>query len=96
MNTKTTLAFSTASIIALVLLFAFGPIVGDHQAFAYGWYDGHSGYYGHWGGYYGPATTAATVARRRGNILNIGGSKSGRVPSFFYFFETKYIKFYIL
>ena len=53
MNTKTTLAFRTASIIALVLLFAFGPIVGDHQAFAYGWYDGHSGYYGHWAGYYG-------------------------------------------
>jgi len=24
-----------------------------------------------------PATTAATVARRRGNIPNIGGSKSG-------------------
>ena len=24
-----------------------------------------------------PATTAATVARRRGNILNIGFSKSG-------------------
>jgi len=70
MNRKTTLAFSTTSIIALVLLSAFGLIVGDHQAFAYGWGDGHLGYYGPWGGYWASrATTAATVAQ--GTILDI-------------------------
>jgi hypothetical protein len=42
-----------------------------------------------------PATTAATVARRRGNIPNIGVSKSDESHPFL-FFETKYVKFYIL
>ncbi|MGB6589904.1 MAG: hypothetical protein WBE68_00170 [Candidatus Nitrosopolaris sp.] len=41
------------SNVALVLLIAFAPIFGSHQALAYGWYDGHGVYYGLWGGYYG-------------------------------------------
>ena len=53
MNRKTTLAFSTTSTVALVLLFAFGPTVVDHQALALGWYDGHQVYYGPSGGYWG-------------------------------------------
>ena len=54
MNTKTTIAFSIMSAVALVLLIAFTPIVGSHQALAYGWYGPWGGYYGGgWPGYYG-------------------------------------------
>lgn len=58
MNSKITLVFSTLSIVALVLLFASGAVVGNHQALAFGWAggpwgDGWGGYYGGWGGYYG-------------------------------------------
>lgn len=40
MNTKTGVAFSIIAIVAAVLLFAAGPIVSPHQAWACG------GYYG--------------------------------------------------
>jgi hypothetical protein len=54
MNTKRTMAFSIMSTVALVLLFAFEPILGNHQVLAFGWYDGPSGGYGSgWPGYYG-------------------------------------------
>jgi hypothetical protein len=36
MNSKTSLALSTIAIAAVVLLFASGPIVGNHLAFAGG------------------------------------------------------------
>ena len=52
MNTNTTMAFSIMTAVALVLLIAFAPIVGSHQALAYGWYGPWGGYYG--GGWYGP------------------------------------------
>ena len=40
--------------VALVLLFAFVPIVGSHQALAFGWYGSPwGGYYGGWPGHYG-------------------------------------------
>ncbi len=45
MNKKITLAFITLSVVALVLVFAFEPIVGSNQAFASGWYTPG------WGGY---------------------------------------------
>jgi hypothetical protein len=49
MNTKTTMAFSIVSTVALVLLIAFAPMVETHQAHAF-W----GGYYGGgWPGYYG-------------------------------------------
>jgi hypothetical protein len=54
MNTKTTMAFSIMGIVALVLLIAFAPIVGGHQALAFGWYGSPwGGYYGGWPGHYG-------------------------------------------
>lgn len=46
---KTTMAFSIMSTVALVLLIALAPIVGSHQAFAFGWYGGYGSgwpYYG--------------------------------------------------
>jgi len=53
MNTKITLAFITASIAELVLVFAFEPIVVSQQAFAFGWYTpGWGGYNDGSGSYY--------------------------------------------
>jgi len=61
MNSKTTITLSAATIAAVVLLFATGPIVGSQQAFAYGYggyggygYHHHHHYYGGYGGYGGP------------------------------------------
>jgi hypothetical protein len=54
MNSKTTITLSTATIAALALMFAAGPIVGTQQALAYwghggwGWHHGW-GWHGAWG-----------------------------------------------
>jgi hypothetical protein len=56
MNTKTMMAFSIISTVALVLLIAFAPIVETHQAYAFwgGYYGGGwPGYYGGWGWHHG-------------------------------------------
>jgi hypothetical protein len=51
------MAFSIMSTVALVLLIALVPIVGSHQAFAFGWYDSSWGGYGSgWPDYYGAGT----------------------------------------
>ncbi|MGB6528974.1 MAG: hypothetical protein WBF33_12780 [Candidatus Nitrosopolaris sp.] len=52
MNSKTTMAFSTMTIAAVVLLFASGPIV-QNQAFAANLYgSGLVGYHGGYGHHY--------------------------------------------
>lgn len=48
MNSKTSIALSTVAIAAIVLLFASGPIVADHQASAAAIVYGHHGHYGHY------------------------------------------------
>lgn len=51
---KTAIALSIMSTVALVLLIALAPIVGSHQAFAFGWYGSSWGGYGSgWPYYYG-------------------------------------------
>ena len=50
MNSKTSIALTTVAIAAIVLLFASGPIVADHQASAVVY--GHHGHHGHYGHYY--------------------------------------------
>jgi hypothetical protein len=52
MNKKITLALITTSIVALVLVFAFEPIVGSHQALSFGWYTPGSGGYNFGSGNY--------------------------------------------
>ena len=55
MNSKTSIALSTVAIAAIVLLFASGPIVADHQASAavvYGHHGHHGHYYRHYHGHY--------------------------------------------
>jgi hypothetical protein len=52
MNTKTSIALSIVPIVAIVLIFASGPIVAAHQASAVVYVKRHYGYYhGH---YYRP------------------------------------------
>ncbi|MFZ0511701.1 MAG: hypothetical protein WAM14_08855 [Candidatus Nitrosopolaris sp.] len=52
-NKQTTIAFSSAAIAAVIVLFASGPIVATQQAFACGWGGGGccGGCGGGWGGY---------------------------------------------
>ena len=55
MNSKTSIALSTVAIAAIVLLFASGPIVADHQAsgaVVYGHHGHHGHYYRHYHGHY--------------------------------------------
>jgi hypothetical protein len=47
MNTKTTVMFSIVAIAAVLVLFAAGPLVTTHQAYAWG---GGSWGGGSWGG----------------------------------------------
>lgn len=49
MNSKIIMPFSTMAIAAVVLLFASGPIVTNHNALAVVYYHGH---YGHYHGHY--------------------------------------------
>jgi hypothetical protein len=53
MNSKRSIVLSTVAIAAILVLFASGPIVANHQASAvvYGHY-GHHGHHGHHGHYY--------------------------------------------
>jgi hypothetical protein len=46
MNTKISVVFSIVAIAAAVLLFAAGPVVSTHQAYAQFW----GGWGGGWGG----------------------------------------------
>ncbi|MGC2574606.1 MAG: hypothetical protein WA364_24095 [Candidatus Nitrosopolaris sp.] len=47
MNTKSTMVFSTITIVAVVALFASGPIVMNQQAFGQ-WHGGWDGHHKHW------------------------------------------------
>jgi hypothetical protein len=46
MNSKRSIVLSTVAIAAIVVLFASGPIVANHQASAVVY--GHHGHYGHY------------------------------------------------
>jgi hypothetical protein len=50
MNTKISVMFSMIAIVAAVLLFAAGPLVTTHQAYAWGGGWGGGGWGGGWGG----------------------------------------------
>jgi hypothetical protein len=49
MNSKTSIVLSAVAIAAVVLLFASGSLVADHQALAYHYHHGHyhHGHYHH-------------------------------------------------
>jgi hypothetical protein len=64
MHTKTGIVFSIITIAAAVLLFAAGPVVAIHQAFAYG----HGGF-GH-GGYGGNGLLMAPCGDGAYSIIN--------------------------
>jgi len=68
MDTKISIVFSFIGIAAAVLLFAAGPLVATHQAFAYG---GHGGY-GHSGngGYGGNGPSMAPCGGGPYSIVN--------------------------
>ncbi len=51
LNRQGTIFLSTIAIAAVAILFVLGPIVGNQQAFAYGYHYHH--YYGGYGGYGG-------------------------------------------
>jgi hypothetical protein len=51
MNTKTSIVFNIITIAAAVLLFAAGPVVATHQAWACGFGGWRPHFYGGYGGY---------------------------------------------
>jgi uncharacterized membrane protein len=50
LNRQRSIFLSTIAIVAVAILFALGPIVGNQQAFAYGGYGGNSYHHHYYGG----------------------------------------------